>query len=805
MQIEPMRLTAGGRYPETGAQEIAIEKRMADEHGLKVGDQLVLRVLSGDTQREEPWDIVGIVFQPYTYFSEQGFLPHASSVFATYPDAQEIVGFTGLSRFYVRYTDFATAQDQSDDLEAALAENTPYIRTFSFIDDPANNIFLEITEQVSGILILLAGVALVVSGFLVVNIINAIVVEQKRQIGVMKSLGATRGDNILMYAGTALGYGLIGVIPGLLLGIPLGFNMAAGIAPQANSLIEEFRVSTAGLVVGGVMGLLVPLLAALIPVFLGTRVTILEAMTDLGISSDYGRGIFARLIGKLRLPITIRQAFSNVDRKKGRLLLTGITLTLAVSSFMAVFGIFFSLNEIIASFFDTTNFEIGVVPSEGQDFEQLSGLLEERVEAVENVYPGVDLTVGLEGYVDWQFGGNSVFVSGFDPQSDTLDWELDAGSAWDEDPQREGIVLTKSLAEQIDKGLGDTAVIEVGGQKVELEVIGLVSLPVDQGFMEWRQLARLAGLTLGAPTPNEYALPVQVAGYSGTLPDGQAVAVGFDEMIGGFLDFEAGGSFVPGQPGVILSTDMAERGGYQVGDELTLTLVGTTRSVPVVGVFNAPPQMAAEGPPADFFGIYWQDLAALEGRDLAGEPTPNSLLVQTNLVEATVDDVDVVIEQISDLLVDAGVTATFTNQVAAAEESAQQIMSIGSIFTVTALVMAAVGAIGLLATLSMAVFERQKEIGVMRSIGAGSLTVAGQFLVEGIMVGLLAWIVGAPLSYLLSQVLADALPFGVTDIAYPPVALVIGLVGMLVVATISSLWPSISAARKTVSEIIRYQ
>jgi ABC-type antimicrobial peptide transport system permease subunit len=39
----------------------------------------------------------------------------------------------------------------------------------------------------------------------------------------------------------------------------------------------------------------------------------------------------------------------------------------------------------------------------------------------------------------------------------------------------------------------------------------------------------------------------------------------------------------------------------------------------------------------------------------------------------------------------------------------------------------------------------------------------------------------------------------------PPFTLVIGLVGMIVIATISSLWPSINAARKTVAQIIRYQ
>jgi len=49
------------------------------------------------------------------------------------------------------------------------------------------------------------------------------------------------------------------------------------------------------------------------------------------------------------------------------------------------------------------------------------------------------------------------------------------------------------------------------------------------------------------------------------------------------------------------------------------------------------------------------------------------------------------------------------------------------------------------------------------------------------------------------------LPFGFIKFSFPLLGLVIGLVGMMVIATIASLWPSISAARKTVSDILRYQ
>jgi len=436
---------------------------------------------------------------------------------------------------------------------------------------------------------------------------------------------------------------------------------------------------------GAVMGLAVPFGAALIPVFFGTRVSILQAMTDLGISGNYGKGFLARLIDKLPLPINVRQALSNVTRKKARLALTGLTLTLAVASFMGIFGVFFSMNTIISGVFEAFGYQITVSPNGAQDLDEVRALILENVDAAREVYPAVGVSIELEGFVDPQFNTGQLQVIGFDPATDSLDLEMDSGTGWRDDPQREGIVLTLNVAEPLGKDVGDTVVVSAGGQTVELKVIGLVSFPFDQGFMEWRSLARLAGFTRG------------------------------------------------------------------------------------------------------------------------GEPAPNVFLVQMEDSDPSIAQVDDVIDQISELLLAHGITGSYSNQVQAAQESAQQMLMFGMMCSLAAAVMAAVGAIGLLSTLSMSVFERQKEIGVMRSIGASSMTVAGQFLVEGILVGVLAWIIGAPLSYILSKVLMAALPFGTSSLPYPPISLLIGLVGMIVIATVSSLWPSISAARKTVSEILRYQ
>jgi putative ABC transport system permease protein len=173
--------------------------------------------------------------------------------------------------------------------------------------------------------------------------------------------------------------------------------------------------------------------------------------------------------------------------------------------------------------------------------------------------------------------------------------------------------------------------------------------------------------------------------------------------------------------------------------------------------------------------------------------------------DPSVDEVDDTIDEIDEVLLSNGIAATLVNQVKVAEDIAQLIALFGLIFSSAAIVMAAVGAIGLLSTLSMSVFERQREIGVMRSIGASSFTVASQFLTEGMLVGMSAFIVAVPLAYLLAQGLISSLAVTIEGIGMEPIALVIGLIGMIVITVLASLGPSLGAARRTVSAILRYQ
>ena len=74
-----------------------------------------------------------------------------------------------------------------------------------------------------------------------------------------------------------------------------------------------------------------------------------------------------------------------------------------------------------------------------------------------------------------------------------------------------------------------------------------------------------------------------------------------------------------------------------------------------------------------------------------------------------------------------------------------------------ALLLAVVGGLGLMGTLSINVLERMREIGVMRAIGAADGAVAWVFIVEGILIGLISWLAGSLCAMPLSNLLSDAL------------------------------------------------
>ena len=122
---------------------------------------------------------------------------------------------------------------------------------------------------------------------------------------------------------------------------------------------------------------------------------------------------------------------------------------------------------------------------------------------------------------------------------------------------------------------------------------------------------------------------------------------------------------------------------------------------------------------------------------------------------------------------------------------------------------AIVGGVGLMTTMSINVVERGREIGVMRAIGATSASILGVFIVEGVLVGVLSWLLAMPLSYpgarAFSGVIGKTLFELPLDFQYSVGGGVLWLVVVVVLSALASLWPALNATRVSVREALAYE
>jgi putative ABC transport system permease protein len=125
-----------------------------------------------------------------------------------------------------------------------------------------------------------------------------------------------------------------------------------------------------------------------------------------------------------------------------------------------------------------------------------------------------------------------------------------------------------------------------------------------------------------------------------------------------------------------------------------------------------------------------------------------------------------------------------------------------------AVIMAIVGGIGLMGSLSISVTERTKEIGVMRAIGAKTPVIMGMLILEGVLQGLFSWAIALPLSFLLGWPLATLMGEAMFDIAldyqYNLQAVLIWFTMVVVISILASVMPARNATQISVRESLAY-
>ncbi len=207
-------------------------------------------------------------------------------------------------------------------------------------------------SQVDGVLLvfqIMSILAILLSAGLVVNTISAVIVQQARQIGIMRAVGASRRQIILLY----LGYVLMLSIFGLSIAVPMAISGSTALTALAarvlNYQMGAIDFPTSIILMQVALSLLMPVGAALSPILKGTSASVYETIYQYGlISGENKRGWLEYQLLKIRnfhppLMLSLRNTFRN----KSRLGFTLVTLTIAGGMFMAVTSSYTTLRKQI--------------------------------------------------------------------------------------------------------------------------------------------------------------------------------------------------------------------------------------------------------------------------------------------------------------------------------------------------------------------------------------------------------------------------------------------------------------------------
>jgi putative ABC transport system permease protein len=431
------------------------------------------------------------------------------------------------------------------------------------------------------------------------------------------------------------------------------------------------------------VGLVVPLLAALVPVFGGARISPHQAISNYGLGAGFGSNWLDRLIGRIRrLPRPLALSLRNTFRRKARVALTLITLILGGVMFIVVMSVSASMNKTLEVVLDDFGFDVLVV------FERLYRVV--RLVEVADDVPGVT-----------------------------------SAEVWD----RRGAQLSLT---------GDE----------EREVF------------------------LWAVPPDSKMFRPRILSGRGLLPgDGRAI---------------------------LLNSKIAADEGFQVGDEIELTIGERESTWTVVGLI-----LNVNNLQRDNF-VPFDALARTTGTVNRG----GALMVMSGEHDSMAQQG--LVRDLREAYTGRGMEPAGLQS---ADEVRQQNQAVFNAITYLMLAMAVlaaiVGSVGLMSTMSINVVERGREIGVMRAVGARSSAILGIFVVEGVMVGVLSWLLAVPLSYpgalLFNNLVGSTLFQMPLDFDYSAGGMVGWLAIVIVLSALASLWPALRATQVSVREALAYE
>jgi putative ABC transport system permease protein len=444
---------------------------------IQEGSQVYLRV----DEREYVVEVGGVVYDPNAQPPSFG---GNAQFFTTRNRLEDMTGSRDFNRILAGATQYdetlvtTVADDMQNKLERQGVRSGGFAPpNGSRFTDPAKHFFQDVMDGIFFILGFMAILALVLGLFLVYNTITAIISQQISQIGVMKAVGANTGKILYLYLLNVSAYGFLALLIALPLGIVGAYGLGTFLLDSFNAE-SDFVISTSAIVAQVIIALLSPLVACLVPIFSGARITVREAIKTYGLSVD--SSLLDLALARIqRIPQMVSLTISNTFRHKQRVLLTQLTLVFSGVIFMTVMSArdttVYTFDELLFSIFRfNVNFQLS-------DLERI-----DRVEEMTLSQPGVkavemwrmdNAAIRLAGQPESEDDESALLIGV--PVPTTLYGPQMRAGRWLQPGDTYAVVLNHVLAEDAGVGVGDTVSFEHGeNDESDWLVVGLLFDPV---------------------------------------------------------------------------------------------------------------------------------------------------------------------------------------------------------------------------------------------------------------------------------------------------------------------------------------
>ncbi|MEV0897475.1 ABC transporter permease [Actinoplanes sp. NPDC049802] len=269
---ESMEMRAG-RGPEAPG-EIAMNATTAELSGFTVGDRV--SVLTQQPKRE--FTLVGV----WGYTGGRDSISGVQEVAFTTPVAQELMlGEKGVfTSVTVQAADGVTPEQLRDRIAPVLGADYQ-VKTGDQLAEENSSSLKEGMGFFNQILLGFAGIALFVGIFLILNTFSIVVAQRTRELALLRAIGASRRQVINSVLVEAVVVGVIASVLGLAAGVGAGAGLGALFSGMSGGMdLAPIGVPLSAVISSFTVGILVTVVAAVLPALRASRISPVAAMQD---------------------------------------------------------------------------------------------------------------------------------------------------------------------------------------------------------------------------------------------------------------------------------------------------------------------------------------------------------------------------------------------------------------------------------------------------------------------------------------------------------------------------------------------